>query len=121
MGAEDLDVQTLFNFISSCKMILSSSLEGIVFSHSFSVPALFFSDVCGYEFMDYYSIYGRIKYRQLSIGARFNEVLAKVEDKNFISSVNPTKEEVAKGQRGILNALSYKQCFNGHWRDLVNS
>ena len=65
MGAQSKSPLDLFEFISSCRTIVASSLHAIIFSHSFGVPALFFSDVGEYKFQDYYSVYDRIDYEHL--------------------------------------------------------
>lgn len=65
MGAQSKSPLDLFEFISSCRAIVASSLHAIIFSHSFGVPALFFSDVGEYKFQDYYSVYDRIDYEHL--------------------------------------------------------
>ena len=66
MGDETKSPLDLFEFIQSCRIVVASSLHAIIFSHSFGVPALFFSDVDGYKFLDYYSVYDRIVYEDPS-------------------------------------------------------
>jgi exopolysaccharide biosynthesis predicted pyruvyltransferase EpsI len=54
---------TLFKQINQCEFILSSSLHGIIFSHSFGIPA--FHIICNetvptiddFKFKDYYSVW----------------------------------------------------------------
>jgi hypothetical protein len=50
MGDETKSPLDLFEFIQSCRVVVASSLHAIIFSHSFGVPSLFFSDVDGYKF-----------------------------------------------------------------------
>ena len=102
----------LFEFICSCKVVVASSLHAIIFSHSFGVPALFFSDVDGYKFQDYYSVYDRIVYEDLSKRTSLEDALNHMLDEGFISLVNPTCDEVKKIQKTILKALPYKNCFS---------
>ena len=114
MGNPELDCNDLFEFICSSKVIVSCSLHGIIFAHSFGVPALYFSDArAAYKFMDYYSVYDGIDYGDLARKTTLEDALNHIEDEKFIESVNPSHEDVQKIQRSIVNALPYKQCFTG--------
>ena len=94
MGDETKSPLDLFEFIQSCRVVVASSLHAIIFSHSFGVPALFFSDVDGYKFQDYYSVYDRIHYEDILKWTSLETALGHVSDEQFVQSVNPNKEEV---------------------------
>ena len=94
MGDETKSPLDLFEFIQSCRVVVASSLHAIIFSHSFGVPALFFSDVDEYKFQDYYSVYDRIHYEDILKWTSLETALEHVSDEQFVQSVNPTKEEV---------------------------
>lgn len=82
--------EDLFDFIMSCKVIVSSSLHGIIFAHSFGVPALYWHGQISSKFKDYYSVYDGISYDELSETVAFDKVLGHTNDETFISKVNPT-------------------------------
>lgn len=90
----DIGFDELAEFVSDCRMIISNSLWGIVVAHSFGVPALCFLNSSGFEFMDYYSVFKRIKYRQLTRKIAYHTALEMATDGKFVDSVNPTREEV---------------------------
>ena len=120
MGEIDLSCEDLFDFIMSCKVVVSSSLHGMVFAHSFGIPALYFSTQgAASKFMDYYSVYDRIKYDDLFNETPLEKALGHVDDGEFIASVTPTCDEVANVQREILNALPYKDCLSETGKYLV--
>lgn len=119
MGDVSISPLQLFDFISSCRIVLASSLHAIIFAHSFGVPAIFFSDVDGYKFKDYYSVYDRIDYKDLNGKIGFEEALGRISDKEFVSSVNPTAEEVAQVQKNIIRAMPYRWCFTAKGKELL--
>lgn len=122
MCLNDLQIQCqdLFEFIVGSKVVFSSSLTGLTFAHSFGVPAIVFLDSNGYEFMDYFSVYERIRYPQLSFGIGFEESL-RTSNKRLVQKVNPTRNEVALVQASILNALPYQECFSDVGKALLKS
>lgn len=97
MGDKSHDCRTLFDVIQKSKLIISSSLHGIIFSHSFGVPALYFhSDdgtkiVNSYKFEDYYSVYDNIKYDFSYNETMFDNVIKHIYDKKYIEERNPIK------------------------------
>lgn len=64
------DIEQLVNDILSCEVIISSSLHGIIFSHSYGIPAYHvqFTDFFkngNFKFADYYSSFlGKVKYKK---------------------------------------------------------
>lgn len=64
------DMERLANDILSCEVILSSSLHGIIFAHSYGIPAYHvqFTDFFNngnFKFADYYSSFGnQVKYKK---------------------------------------------------------
>lgn len=110
MGDETKTCEDFFEFINSCDVVLASSLHAIIFCHSFGVPVLFFSNVDGYKFSDYYSVYDNINY-DFTKNSSFDLVLKKCLDTEYVKSVNPKRHEVAMIQRNILNAMPYKEAF----------
>ncbi len=93
MGDKTISCESLFEFISSCKVVISSSLHAIIFSHSLGVPAVFFSDINTYKVQDYYSVYDRINVKQAT-EKNYDDALSMLMEKDFLDKVNPTREEV---------------------------
>lgn len=93
--------------ITECKLILSSSLHGLIFADSFGIPNIHiqFSDlVVGgeYKFRDYYS----------SINKQYKKADAtRVLDDDYLRELEHGYEKVInlrKIQRGIIGAFPYK-------------
>jgi len=93
--------------ISSCSLILSSSLHGLVFADSFGVPNfhLKLSDALtggDYKFTDYYSASGR-DYTQADISQIFDDAYLQTLRRNWV----PFKSLPAI-QRGLVRAFPFK-------------
>lgn len=111
MGDRDLGFTDILDFIASSKVILSSSLHGLIFSHSLGVPALYLSNQPQYKFKDYYSVYDRIDYKELDNWTTLASAIRKIDDTEYINSVNPNMKEVEQVQKNIIRAMPYKECF----------
>lgn len=90
--------------ITSCRLVLSSSLHGLIFADSFGVPNIhvkFSNKVAGgsFKFEDYYSATTR-KYKQASLDKIFND--------DYLIEITSSYQKVAKLrsiQRKIIKAL----------------
>lgn len=111
MGDQDLGFTDILDFIAGSKVILSSSLHGLIFSHSLGVPALYLSNQPPYKFKDYYSVYDRIDYKELDNWTTLASAIRKIDDTEYINSVNPSMKEVEQVQKTIIRAMPYKECF----------
>lgn len=111
MGDRDLGFTDILDFIAGSKVILSSSLHGLIFSHSLGVPALYLSNQPPYKFKDYYSVYDRIDYKELDTWTTLASAIRKIDDTEYINSVNPNMKEVEQVQKNIIRAMPYKECF----------
>lgn len=126
MGDKTMNCEKLFDVICKSKIVLSSSLHGIIFSHSFGTPALYITCFNGqkyvdsYKFEDYYSVYDRINYNFKPENNTFDRVIEKIYDKKYVLSVNPTKKEVSVIQNNILSAMPYKESFSDLGLSLLN-
>lgn len=93
--------------ITECKLILSSSLHGLIFADSFGIPNIHvqFSDlVVGgeYKFRDYYSSISR-QYKKANV--------ARVLDDDYLHELQNNYKKITnlrKLQRGIIRAFPYK-------------
>lgn len=118
MGDGTHDCKKLFDVISKSKLVLSSSLHGIIFSHSFNVPALYFHPddgvkiVDSYKFQDYYSVYDNINYDFSYEKTAFNSVMTQIYNYDFIKRNNPTLKQVKDVCRNIIQALPYQECIS---------
>ena len=106
------DIDYLFQCINECEFILSSSLHGIIFAHSFGIPAIHIKHIeldCKheYKFEDYYSNYN-IKYLRKDVPTLndFNinefDVLYKYKE-----LFKPTIAEITHTQKQLLSVLPY--------------
>jgi len=92
--------------ISQCRLVLSSSLHGLIFADSFSIPNIHIKlsdSLTGglFKFFDYYSAIGK-DYRQADIGKIFNDV--------YLSELHSTYKPIRNLkaiQRKLINAFPY--------------
>lgn len=108
------NLENLFEEINSCEFILSSSLHGIIFAHSFGIPSYHLihnktvPTINDFKFKDYYSNFN-LPYVPKQI--------KKLEDLNFnhysLFSENkdqfcPTKEEIETMQNNLMSCFPFK-------------
>ena len=115
MDTPDLD--GLFKEINECGFILSSSLHGIIFSHSFQLPALHVvhNDLYSrnsFKFKDYYSSFD-LPYEFVSINSEqdFYELDLETLYNSYKSgekSYGPTMEQVKQMQNDLLASFPYQ-------------
>ena len=113
------DVQMVCRKIMECEIILSSSLHGIIFSHSLGVPAYHIElnkmqDGDNFKFKDYYTCYDRcIPYKGFSC-EDFNIPFEKIIEFDEINrdKYNPTIDEIEQKQNEFISILPYKDKLN---------
>lgn len=113
------DVQKICREISECEMILSSSLHGIIFSHSMGVPAYHIElsklqQGDNFKFKDYYSCYNPSIHYETFKCYDYNipfEMIIKYDADNRYNC-NPTTEQILNKQEEFLSVLPYKEYLN---------
>lgn len=117
------DILSICRRISECDIILSSSLHGIIFSHSLRVPAyhIELNELqCGdnFKFKDYYSCYDRnINYTKFKCVDGVIPIDSIIEyDKNNRSLCNPTADEIEQKQKDFLLILPYRNLLNKKYK-----
>ena len=117
------DVQGVCRQILECDVILSSSLHGIIFSHSLGVPAYHIElnklqEGDNFKFKDYYSCYEQRKHYENfkceGYVIPFEKIMA--YDKENRAKCNPSSAEILKKQEDFLIALPYKKFLNEKYR-----
>ena len=120
------DIEKLVDDILSCEVILSSSLHGIIFAHSYGIPAYhiqiqdFFKNG-NFKFQDYYSAFKDVQYRkfQLENGSiDVDEILNFHEECQKIA--NPQLETISEKQRQYLQVLPFRQFLKPNIIDSIN-
>lgn len=107
------NIEDLLDKINECEFILSSSLHGIIFAHSFKIPAIRIkhnelATKKSFKFLDYYSNFN-LKYIEKSILTEKDmdwdefELLYK-NKKLFV----PTDEEIKNNQKNLIASFPYK-------------
>lgn len=122
-GVKLIDIRTdniegLIDNIRSCKFILSSSLHGIIFSHSYNIPAIHLLDNEILEskgcmkYKDYYSVLD-IDYRNEELKDNLYEIISKYKNMSNYSGFVPSKHCVESIQNQLLFASNIL-------RDMIN-
>jgi len=113
------DVLSVCRQIKECEVILSSSLHGIIFSHSLGIPAYHIElnplqEKDNFKFKDYYSSYDRkIHYENFKcndFAIPFDRILE--YDRNNRGICNPYENEITNKQNDFLSVLPYKNYLN---------
>lgn len=108
------DIERLANDINSCEIIISSSLHGIIFSHSYGIPAYHtqFTDLQhngNWKFLDYYTSldlnYKKFMYDDFEIN--FDEIYN--YHKLYDNISNPTKDRIDVQVRQYIECLPFKE------------
>lgn len=112
------DVESVCRQILECEMIISSSLHGIIFSHSMGVPAYHIElsklqEGDNFKFKDYYSCYDSVQYKTFKCNEYSIpfDTIVKYDSVNR-SKCNPSHEDVLKRQNDFLSILPYRNYLN---------
>ena len=122
------DIENLADEIVSCDIILSSSLHGIIFAHSYGIPAYhvqfkdFFNNG-NYKFNDYYSSFDGVEYRKFL--AEFDEksncyripLQTILEcDMAYRDKLNPSVNQIYEKQLQFLRVVPFKEVLNEKYK-----
>ncbi len=97
------DIEEVIDEILSCKQILSSSLHGLIVSHTYNIPAVWveFSDKLsgdGVKFLDYFKSVGIEPYKPDQYSGKINIILVK----------EMFSKQESLPEQGTINKLSIK-------------
>lgn len=113
------DILSICRQIKECDIILSSSLHGIIFSHSLGVPAYHIElnslqEMDNFKFKDYYSCYDRgLHYENFKCDdfiIPFNKIIE--YDKIHRLDCNPNCNEIIAKQIEFMSVLPFKKYLN---------
>ena len=108
------NIEKLLDDINECEFILSSSLHGMIFAHSYNIPAIRIkhnelATKNAFKFLDYYSNWKNVKYLEKQVKSasdlNFNEFDLLFDNKSLFV---PSKEEVIKNQNDLLSVFPFK-------------
>lgn len=101
-------VEKIINSINRCKYILSSSLHGLIVSHSYGIPALWIKlgDIGGddIKFYDYFSSVGIRNYKPFFLD-KFENIDDLFRENNEISTIDNTR--LLKIQCDLLTSVPF--------------
>jgi len=105
-------IEKIVNEINSCKLTISTSLHGIIVSHAYKVPSLWFTfngqNLAGdnIKFYDYFSSVGIKEYLPFKIGVNefvsFNYMKLSLDNKTVSIPTN-----IKTLQRGLINSAPF--------------
>lgn len=113
------DIQGICRKIKECEIILSSSLHGIIFSHSLGVPAYHIEmkklrEGDNFKFKDYYTCYNSElhyeNFKCINSIIPFERILE--YDRNNRTKCNPSGKDILIKQQEFLSILPYKKYLN---------
>lgn len=107
------NIDKLLDDINECEFILSSSLHGIIFAHSYHIPAMRIKvrelvSKHAFKFKDYYSNWN-LKYLEKNIKTKsdldWNEFDLLYKNKEMFV---PSEDEILKNQNDLLSVFPFK-------------
>lgn len=109
------DVLSICRQIQECEMIVSSSLHGIIFSHSLGVPVYHIEcnklqEGDNFKFKDYYSSYDDIHYERF-VCKKFQIPFEQIIEYDNLHKLecNPSQEEIKQKQNDFISILPYRK------------
>lgn len=122
------DIEGLLDQINECRFIFSSSLHGIIFSHSLGIPAIHIENKMLYskenfKFKDYYSVFNIDYIKEKWTNVKFSQYVHSDPD-----LYRPSKEELEEVQNNLLNSFplngkiaicAVAKCENNYINDWV--
>ena len=107
------DVEKTLTEINKCDFICSSSLHGIIFAHSYGIPAVHvelkeLESKKNFKFKDYYSVFDDIQYEKISIKDFVNNIDWYIKYLPSAQGYVPDQLKVQQIQKDLLNSFPYK-------------
>ncbi|WP_312825291.1 polysaccharide pyruvyl transferase family protein [Epilithonimonas sp.] len=113
------DIEDIIDLIVSCELTLSTSLHGIIVSHSYKVPSLwaYFTETKerlygdNIKFKEYFSSVDLTEYETIEITSIENiniETIFRQIDSNYKNEVLPKKNVIEKLQKNLLSVAPFK-------------
>ena len=100
------DVESIIDQIKECEYILSSSLHGIIVSHSYGIPCLWIENKIlekeGFKFKDYFSSVGIVPYRGFN---NIEDILASEDNIRNLFVENTDKSHINTSLNDIQKNL----------------
>ncbi len=108
-----MDVEKVVDEICSCKMILSTSLHGIIVSHAYGIPAIWIKEgdinTDGFKFGDYFS---SVNIDYYSGFEHYNEILQSIEHvKEFFkghANISLPQTSIRSIQKKLLSSTPFE-------------
>ena len=109
------NIEEIANSINKCNFIFSSSLHGIIFSHSLGIPAVhlehkMLNSKNNFKFKDYYSILD-IPYIKENVNSENLDIIVKKYEKNRLAYL-PSNKIIKQIQENLLFSFPYQNMNN---------
>ena len=108
------NIEEIANSINKCNFTFSSSLHGIIFSHSLGIPSVHLennvlSSINNFKFKDYYSILDISYIKEDLKKENINTIIKKYNNNEFRFKFLPNKKVVKQIQDNLLFSFPYKK------------
>ena len=106
------NIEELANLIYKCKFIFSSSLHGIIFSHSLGIPAVHLEHKMliskkNFKFKDYYSVLDIPYIKEDLKKENLDDIVKKYENNRF--KYLPSKKKIRQIQDSLSSSFPYQK------------
>ena len=110
------NIEEIANSINKCNFTFSSSLHGIIFSHSLGIPSVHLennvlSSINNFKFKDYYSTLDISYVKEDLKKENINTIIKKYNNSNLSYKFLPSKKVIKQIQDNLLFNFPYKKCL----------
>lgn len=108
------NIEEIANSINKCNFTFSSSLHGIIFSHSLGIPSVhlennLLSSINNFKFKDYYSILDISYIKEDLKKENINNIIEKYSNNKLRYKFLPSKTVINQIQENLLSHFPYKK------------
>jgi hypothetical protein len=107
------NIKKIAHSINKCNFTFSSSLHGIIFSHSLGIPSIhlenqMLNSINNFKFKDYYSILDIPYYKEDLKKKNINTIIKKYNNNKIRFKFLPSKKVIKQIQDNLLSSFPYK-------------
>lgn len=113
------NIEKIANSINKCNFTFSSSLHGIIFSHSLGIPSIHLENnvlasINNFKFKDYYSILDIPYFKEDLKKENINTIVNKYDNYKLRFKFLPSEKVIKQIQDNLLSSFPYKKRLSNY-------